>query len=266
MDLQLAGKRAIVTGGSRGIGRAIAHALLLEGAQVVIAARDDAVLKQTTASLADETGGTVHGIRVETRDDASVDALIASSVALLGGIDILVNAAARPGSPPEIPGIAGVLSDYALEEIDTKLVGYLRTARAVAPHMVEQGWGRIINISGLAARQTGSIVGSVRNVAVAALTKGLADELGPKGINVTVIHPGATRTERTAGVIAKRAEETGLPLEEAEKQLYGGSLIGRIVEAEEIAAIVAFLASPLSAAINGDAIAAGGGTPRAIHY
>jgi len=266
MDLGLSGKRAIVTGGSRGIGRAIARTLLSEGAQVVIAARDADALAQAAAALTQETGGIVHGVAVDTRDDASVDALITRTVDLLGGIDILINAAARPGAPPQVPGIAGVGSDYALDEINTKLVGYLRTARAAAPHLVAHGWGRIINISGLAARQSGSIVGSIRNVAVAALTKNLADELGRKGVNVTVVHPGATRTERTAGLSAARAEQAGVGTEEAEKQLYGRSLIGRIVEAEEIADIVAFLASPRSAAINGDAIAAGGGTAGTIHY
>lgn len=266
MDLQLAGKRALVTGGSRGIGRAIARALLDEGVRVVIAARDAQVVGQAARELAEATGGEAHGLTVDTRDDASVDALVAEAVARLGGLDIVVNAAARPGSPPAVPGIAGVASDYLLEEVNTKVVGYLRVARATAPHLVANGWGRIINLSGLAARQTGSLPGSIRNIAVAALTKGLADELGPQGVNVTVVHPGATRTERTAAAITNRATTDGISEAAAEKALYGGSLIGRIVEAEEIAAIVVFLASPMSAAINGDAIAAGGGTPRAIHY
>lgn len=266
MDLHLAGKRAIVTGGSRGIGRAIARALLDEGVRVVIAARDGAEVGRTAVALAGASGGDVYGLGVDTRDDASVDALVAAAVERLGGIDIVVNAAARPGAIPDVPGIAGVGSAYILEEIDTKLVGYLRVARAAAPHLVANGWGRIINISGLAARTTGTIPGSVRNVAVAALTKSLADELGPKGINVTVVHPGATRTERTAAIVAARAAADGLSIAAAETALYGNSLIGRIVEAEEVAAIVAFLASPRSVAINGDAIAAGGGQPRAIYY
>lgn len=266
MDLQLSGKRALVTGGSRGIGRAIARALLDEGVRVVIAARDGDVVARASAELSEATGGEVHGLIVDTREDPSVDALIDASVAALGGLDIVVNAAARPGAAPAVPGIAGVSSDYILEEINTKLVGYLRVARGAAPYLVANGWGRIINISGLAARQTGTIPGSVRNVAVAALTKGLADELGPKGVNVTVVHPGATRTERTADAIQRRADADGTSAEQAEKALYGSSLIGRIVEAEEVAAVVTFLASPRSVAINGDAIAAGGGTPRAIHY
>jgi NAD(P)-dependent dehydrogenase (short-subunit alcohol dehydrogenase family) len=136
-----------------------------------------------------------------------------------------------------------------VEHLNVKVSGYLRCARAVAPLMAEQGWGRIINVSGLAARQTGSVVGSVRNVAVAALTKNLADELGPSGINVTVVHPGPTITEREPPAAAVEAVS-----------------IGRAVTAAEVADVIAFLASPRSVAINGDAIAVGGGTRGAIHY
>ena len=266
MDLFLKDKRALVTGGSKGIGRAIARALLDEGVRVVISGRDRAAAEAAALDLAAETGGEVHALIADTRDDAAVDALIADAVERLGGLDIVVNNAARPGLPGKVPGVAGVTSDGLLEELDTKLVGYLRAARAAAPHLVANGWGRIINISGLAARQTTTISGSTRNVAVSALTKALADELGPKGINVTVVHPGATRTEKTAALIAARAAADSISDAEAEKALFGGNLIGRIVDAAEIGGIVAFLASPRSDAITGDAIAAGGGTPRVIHY
>lgn len=266
MDLQLKDKRALVTGGSRGIGKAIARALAQEGVRVLLSARDLAAATAAAEELARETGGKVHAFIADTRDDDQVDALIAHAIAQLGGLDIVVNNAARPGARPEVPGVAGVASDYLLDELNTKLVGYLRVARAAAPHLVANGWGRIINISGLAARQSGTIPGSTRNVAIAALTKNLADELGPKGINVTVVHPGATRTEKTADAVAAKAAADDISLDAAEKALFGQSLIGRIVEAEEVAAVVAFLASPRSVAINGDAIAAGGGSPRAIHY
>jgi NAD(P)-dependent dehydrogenase (short-subunit alcohol dehydrogenase family) len=266
MDLQLLGRRALVTGGSRGIGRAIAQALADEGVRVVIAARNTDEVRDAARAIAAAAAGEVHGLPVDTRDDASVDALVSAALVALGGLDILVNAAARLGLPPEVPGIAGVHSASVLEDLNTKVLGYLRVAKAVAPYLVRNGWGRIINISGLAARSTGSIPGSMRNVAVAALTKELADELGPKGINVTVVHPGPTRTERTAAMVARKASTEGVTEAEAEKRLFGGSLIGRIVDAEEVAAVVAFLASPKSVAINGDAIAAGGGTPRSIYY
>jgi NAD(P)-dependent dehydrogenase (short-subunit alcohol dehydrogenase family) len=132
--------------------------------------------------------------------------------------------------------------------------------------MQVNGWGRIVNISGLAARQTGNTVGSIRNVAVAALTKNMADELGPSGINVTVVHPGLTRTERTGPLVAARAASQGVSPQTVEQQMAALNSINHIVDASEVADVVAFLCSPRSRAINGDAIAVGGGGPRSIHY
>jgi NAD(P)-dependent dehydrogenase (short-subunit alcohol dehydrogenase family) len=265
MDLELSGKRALVTGGSRGIGRAIARQLALEGASVALAARGAGPLERAAAELSAEAGGTVVSVTVNTREDGSVAAAVAKTVELLGGIDILVNAAAEPAlkAPPKLDAIT---SRSFWDDVDVKVLGYLRMAREVAPHMASNGWGRIVNISGLNARQTGSIIGSIRNVSVAALTKNLADELGPKGINVTVVHPGATRTEGLDALIGERAIAAGIPPEEIEKQLAAATSIGRIVNAAEVADVVAFLASPRSVAINGDAIAVGGGARGSIHY
>ncbi|HEY2660322.1 MAG TPA: SDR family oxidoreductase [Caulobacteraceae bacterium] len=266
MDLQLSGKRALVTGGSKGIGRAIARQLALEGVDLVIAARNLAELEVAARELATKTGRKVTGIAADTQDDASVKALVEGAVAALGGLDILVNAAAKPGGQAPPPKLAEITDDLFWGDVDVKVMGYLRTAREAAPHMAAAGWGRIINVSGLAARQTGSIIGSIRNVAVAALTKNLADELGPKGINVTVVHPGLTRTEKTEPLVAGRAQAAGVTADEIERRLAASVSIGRIVDAAEVADVVAFLASPRSVAINGDAIACGGGTRGAIHY
>ena len=266
MDLQLEGKRALVTGGSKGIGRAIALQLAREGVDVVIAARNQADLATAARELAAETGRKVVGIAVDTKSDASVKALVDGAVAALGGIDILVNAAAQAGGQAPPPELAQVTDSVFWDDVDVKVMGYLRTAREAAPHMIAAGWGRIINVSGLAARSTGSIVGSMRNVAVAALTKNLADELGPKGINVTVVHPGLTRTEKTAPLIAARAAAAGASEAEIEQRMAANILIGRMVDAAEVADIVAFLASPRSVAINGDAVACGGGVRGPIHY
>jgi NAD(P)-dependent dehydrogenase (short-subunit alcohol dehydrogenase family) len=159
-----------------------------------------------------------------------------------------------------------VVDEDLLHDFNVKYVGALRCCRAAIPHMKATGWGRIINISGMAARQSGSTIGSMRNVAVSAMTKNLADELGPHGINVTVVHPGLTRTEKTPGVIEERARSQGVSPEEIERSMAQSNSVGRIVDAREIAYVVAFLASPKADAINGDAIAAGGGVGRAIHY
>jgi len=267
MDLELKGRRALVTGGSRGIGKAIALVLAQEGADVALLARDGARLAAAAAELAAATGRKVVGVIADTTRDDEVREAVAQATRWLGGpIEILVNAAAEPAGFAAPPRLGEITGSFFHAEMDTKVMGYLRCAREVAPGMQAQGWGRIVNVSGLAARQTGNTVGSMRNIAVAALTKNLADELGPLGINVTVVHPGLTRTERTAPQVAARAAAQGLSLQEVEAQMAAGNSIQRIVEAAEVADVVAFLCSPRSRAINGDAIAVGGGVPRSIHY
>ncbi|PZC45210.1 MAG: NAD(P)-dependent dehydrogenase, short-chain alcohol dehydrogenase family [Chloroflexi bacterium] len=191
--------------------------------------------------------------------------MVNQAKAEFGRIDILVNNAAQPGGQAKPPTI-DELDEVFWQDMNVKVLGYLRCARAVAPHMRERGWGRIVNISGLAARQSGALVGSIRNVSVAALTKNLADTFGPDGINVTVVHPGLTVTERTAEVLAARAADSGRPIDELRAELTENNSIRRAIDAADVANVVTFLASPLSVAINGDAIAVGGGVGRAIHY
>jgi NAD(P)-dependent dehydrogenase (short-subunit alcohol dehydrogenase family) len=267
MDLELKGKRALVTGGSRGIGKAIARALANEGVDVALLARDPQALAAASSELAKSSGRKVVGVSANTGDDEAVRRAIAEAASLLGGsIDILVNAAAEPAGYAGPPKLTEITGEFFHSELDIKVMGYIRCAREVVPAMRASGWGRIVNISGLAARQTGSAVGSMRNIAVAALSKNMADELGPDGINVTVVHPGLTRTERTEPMIAARAKAQGVTQESIEAQMAGGNSINHLVDADEVAAVVAFLCSPKSRAINGDAIAVGGGAPRSIHY
>ena len=171
----------------------------------------------------------------------------------------------RSGQAPP-PKLADITDELFWDDMNVKVLGYLRCAQAVAPLMVGQGWGRIINISGLGARSTGSAIGSMRNVAVAALTKNLADELGPKGINVTVVHPGLTRTEATPGVVARLAEAQGITrrggraqpgpqLDPPHRRRLGGGLTSS-----------RSWRRPAASPITGDAIACGGGVPGVIYY
>lgn len=252
MDLKLTGKRAIVTGGSRGIGRAIARQLAREGVDLVLAARGREPLQRAAAELSAQTGRRVVSVPVNTADKTSVDAMVAAAIEALGGVDILINAAAMPGGISKATTLDGIVDEEALADIDIKVIGYLRTARALAPHLVGNGWGRIINIGGLALYRTGRPIATLRNVGVAAITKNLADELGPKGVNVTAVHPGPTRTEQTDAATVEWAATR--------------NTLGRIVDASEVANVVTFLASPLSAAINGEAIEVGGGMPGDIRY
>ena len=261
MDLQLADKRAVVTGASRGIGLAVAGSLIAEGAAVALVARDqarlDAAARQVQAGA--QSGGKVTTVVCDTGDDDSVAAMVDRVRAEIGGADMLINCAAQANTGP--------MSDDMLDEqINIKVKGYLRCARALAPGMVAGGWGRIVNVSGLAARQTGSVVGSVRNVAVAAMTKNLADEYGAAGVNVTVVHPGMTVTERTADNLEAMAAARGTTPELISAKLASAVSIGRLVTAEEVAYVVTFLCSPRSVAVTGDAIVAGGGARGSIYY
>lgn len=260
MDLQLTGKRAIVLGGTKGIGRAAAEALVREGAVVTVAARHD--VEAIAAAIAAGTGGEVHGVVIDSRDDDSVQAGVAAAVEAMGGVDILVNTAASPWSAAKNAAATQTSDDAMREEFEEKVLGYLRAARAVAPHLVGQGWGRIVNISGLGARRSGSVAQTVRNISVAAITKNLADELGPHGVNVTVVHPGLTRTAPVDALVRKRRDSGEADAE----RVMAGNIIGRIVTPDELADVITFLASPRSVAITGGAVDAGGGTPGIVTY
>jgi NAD(P)-dependent dehydrogenase (short-subunit alcohol dehydrogenase family) len=265
MDLELRGKVAIVTGGSRGIGKAIARELSREGCAVAIVARGTHALDAAAAEIGGETGETVAAVPADTGDNESVKSMVASVVARFGRIDILVNSGSAVGTSVAFK-LPEVTQQAFWGEMNVKVMGYLRCMQQVAPHMIDRGWGRMINISGLAARTPISIIGSARNVAVVALTKNAADELGKDGINVTVVHPGATLTEHYAEQLDEWAAQRGLTREDAIRQRFASNLIRTPIEPRHIAYVVAFLASPKSVAINGDVIAVAGGTPGPIYY
>jgi len=266
LDLELRDKVAIVTGGNRGIGKAIAWQLAKEGVDVALIARDRAALETAATEIARATNRGVKGYVADTGDDAAVKTGVAQALGEFGRVDILVNCAAAVGGQGKPPTLAEITNEPFFADMNVKVLGYLRTIREVAPHMAAQGGGRIINISGLAALNTGSTIGSIRNVGVAALTKNLADELAPSGISVVCVHPGRTRTEKTNEFVERQARGQGVTPDEIERRLARANLAQRVITADEIAYLVAFLASPKSIAINGDSIAAGGGSPGAIHY
>jgi NAD(P)-dependent dehydrogenase (short-subunit alcohol dehydrogenase family) len=266
MDLQLVDKVAVVTGGSRGIGKAIGRAFSREGANVALVARDQAALDASAAEIAKETHRIVKGFAADTGDDGGVRAAVSAIHASFGRIDILVNCAAQPAGQSKPPILSEITADALWAEVNVKVMGYLQMAQAVVEPMTAGGGGRIINISGLAARNTGSTIGSIRNISVAALTKTLAEELAPKRIAVVCVHPGLTRTEKTPGVAQRQAQSLGVPIEEIEKRMAAGNLSGHLITAEEVADVVCFLASPKAVPINGDVVAAGGGSRGAIYY
>jgi NAD(P)-dependent dehydrogenase (short-subunit alcohol dehydrogenase family) len=265
VDLALDGKRALVTGGSRGIGRAIAHALAREGCAVVICARNAEALDAAAEHITRQGGARVAAIAADTSQAGDIERLIEGTVGALGGIDILVNNAAAVGGR----GSADTLleGDEAIlhADFDTKVLGYVRTARLAASHMVEQGWGRIIQISGLATRVALGVSGGMRNAAVTNLGVTLANELGPHGITVNTLQPGAVETETLLDRLEGMARQQGVDVETFRERMASQNAIRRIVTGAEIANVVAFLASPLSGAINGESISVAGGTPN-VYY
>jgi NAD(P)-dependent dehydrogenase (short-subunit alcohol dehydrogenase family) len=268
MDLKLQGSRAIVTGGSSGLGLAVARGLLAEGARVALVGRDERKLAAAADSLltVGADADQVLTVSADTTDDAAVRAMVDRVVAAWGGVDVLVNAAAQPSFASAPPPLEDLTDAAVSADFDTKVVGYLRSARAVAPHMKKQGGGRIVNISGLNARRTGSISGTIRNVAVAALTANLADELGPYGIGVTVVHPALVETERTQGLVLQRAAASGLSEDEVRADLGASTSLRRIMTAAEVADVIVFLCSPRAVAVTGDAVGVTGGNRGVIHY
>ena len=267
MDLQLHGKTAIVTGGSRGIGKAVAQALSSEGCRVVIAGRSADTLAAAAADIIGGTGGFVTPIVADMTSTEQVNGMAAAAADALGGrIDILVNNAAAPGGLAR-GALAEIRDADVLLDLDTKVMGYLRCARAVAPYMQRQGWGRIVNIGGLSARRAeGNLSAGVRNSGLSNLTKYLAEELGGAGVCVNLVHPGTTRTERSGPMYAAQAEREGITVAEVERQVAARNSTRRIVEAAELAWVVAFLASPRSIAISGETIAAGGGAGTSVYH
>jgi NAD(P)-dependent dehydrogenase (short-subunit alcohol dehydrogenase family) len=242
MDLGLAGAGALVTGGSRGIGLAVARSLTAEGARVALLGRDSEALAAAAATVGP---GTVT-VRADTTDDAQVRAAVDEAAAALGSLQVVVNCAAPRATPGQVAGLAGLVDEDFLLQLDTKALGYLRVVRAAVPHLQAAGGGRVVNVSGMNARATGSIAGSVRNIAVVALSKNLADELGPSGIAVTCVHPGLTVTERNEGDADYAAAAAR-------------NALGVAVTAADVAALVTFLASPRGALANGAVVTADGG-------
>jgi NAD(P)-dependent dehydrogenase (short-subunit alcohol dehydrogenase family) len=265
MDLHLAGKTALITGGSAGIGLACARMLVSEGVHVAIAARDAARLTAAAGALgalAKAHGG--EGPRIVT---ISADLSVAGDVertareaaAALGRIDILINNAGSAMGGPffELPDSA-FLNAWTL-----KLLGYIRMTRAVAPAMIARRDGRIVNIVGGAARTPlpTFLTGSSGNAALINFTRGLSKELAPHNVRINAISPGTTQTERGDRLLA--AEVTpGKTLEQVREERLARTPMHRITQPDEIAAMAALIVSDRMATMTGsEVIVDGGVTP-----
>jgi 3-oxoacyl-[acyl-carrier protein] reductase/bacilysin biosynthesis oxidoreductase BacG len=259
MKLKLEGKKAIITGGSSGIGLACAKALYEENVDIVIAADRD--LEQAVNEIRkinnSNNNSKIITSKVDLYKSESFKSVVDRSLEKYGRIDILVNCAgaARAGAFSELED-----QDF-LNAWTLKTLGYIRMIKAVLPTMMSQGDGRIINIVGAAAKTPPPtfLAGSTANAALVNFTKGLSKDLAPKGIRINAISPAATRTERAETLAKQTAEAMGISYEEAIADSSKSIPTGRMIEPSEIAALVIFLVSDISKSITGTEILIDGG-------
>jgi 3-oxoacyl-[acyl-carrier protein] reductase len=262
MNIELSRRRALVCGSSQGIGRAVAIELAALGAEVVLLARDRERLEGVRKGLA-ANGGQAHRILVADfgRPEA-VRSAVAGLLAESGPIHILIN---NTGGPP--PGPAGEAEPKAyLAAFTQHLVCNQVLVQSLVPGMTAAGYGRIINIISTSVRQPikGLGVSNTIRGAVASWAKTLAGELGPFGITVNNVLPGSTRTGRLMAVLESRAQARGMDLAEIESEERAAIPLGRFAEPEELAAAVAFLASPAAGYINGVSLPVDGGRTQCL--
>lgn len=262
MDLGLRNRVALISGGSTGIGAAVAYQLAIEGAAVALCARDADRLNATVEKIKIRTGADVRGFPADCTRESDVVQLVEATVASFGGIDILVNSLAGP----KAAAFLDLTDQDWLDSLNLKLLGQIRCARAVFPHMAKKNSGRIINIVGTHAHQPHAyaITAGVVNAALLNFTKALAEIGAPHGILVNAINPGPIKTARMQYLIEAKREQFNISAEEARRQWEDGTLLRRFGYPTEIAAAVAFLASDLASYITGTSIDIDGGQTKGL--
>jgi len=262
MDLGMKGKKAIVTGGSEGIGKAVTRTLAREGVDVAICARRKEPLEAAAAEIAKESGRKIVAISADMTKAADVERFVKEAHAALGRIDILVNNA---GSAP-----GGVIEHLSEEEwasaLQLKFMGYVRCMKHVLPIMQKQKKGRVVNVVGNDGVKVSywEIAPGAANAAGQNLTVSLASQYGRDNISFVCVNPGPVRTERWTGLVHAMARDMQLSYEEADKLAPASIPLGRIAESEEVANLVTFLASDLAFFVNGTMIEIDGGQEKSL--
>ncbi|MEL6746995.1 MAG: SDR family oxidoreductase [Pseudomonadota bacterium] len=260
---ELAGQVALVTGGSRGIGKAIALGLAGHGADVVICGRDVASLDATSTQIS-ATGASCLTVQADVSRPKDLQTLMERVTAWRGQLNILVNNAVTSTSAT----FADLTDDDFRYHIDVKLMAYIRLCRLALPLMEQNGAGRIVNIGGMSARITAPLrlTNGVVNAGVANFTKQFATPAARANVTVNCVHPGYTATERVEQIFVREARETGATVDEVRAARTRDIPLGRLVSPDDLAAAVLFFCSPAAGMITGQCIAVDGGSGTAINY
>jgi 3-oxoacyl-[acyl-carrier protein] reductase len=255
MELGLEGKTALVTGGSEGIGSAIARKLAEEGVRVAICARTESTLTKTAAEIAAATGMEIVPLPADLRTLPGCQAVVAQAAERLGGIDILVNNAGASAFGPFVD----LPDDAFVDAINGKLLGYIRCAKAVIPHMQRRGGGSIVNITGTTQQAIPlHTPGSACNAALRMFSKELSMELGPLNIRVNSVAPGRIQTARADRLLHATAATRKTSPEVLLGQLLDTIPSGRVGTVDDIADAVCFVVSERATYVNGAALVVDG--------
>jgi 3-oxoacyl-[acyl-carrier protein] reductase len=262
MDLGLRGKRALVMGASKGLGRAVAEGLAAEGATLTLASRDLATLEALAATLAATSGAPAHAIAADVANEAGMDALADEATLRMGGVDILI---LNHGGPPVGPAVD--LDLAALKEQFAKMVvAPIRLAMRLLPAMRAQRWGRIITVgsSGMVQPLPNMVLSNTLRAAIVGWNKTLANEVAADGVTCNILAPGSILTDRTKDTAGFQAKKEGISFEDALARRAATIPAGRIGTPEEYGAVATFLASARASYITGSIVRCDGGIVRGL--